>query len=64
MDKFKIVFYIKGCSLKDPNIRYHGGGQNAGYWSFFESCDLVKVIDPEFDLNVVKIWWKHDEASF
>lgn len=30
----------------------------------FEACDLVKVIDPEFDLNYVKMWWKHDEGYF
>ncbi|CAL5188337.1 unnamed protein product [Lathyrus oleraceus] len=70
MDKFKVVFYSYCCFVKDPNIRYDGGevyaftGQNPDYWSFFKACDLVKVIDPEFDLNYVKIWWKHDEGSF
>lgn len=52
MDKFKIMFYSKGCFVKDPNIRYDGGevyafaGQDPDYWSFFEAFDLVKVIDP------------------
>ncbi|CAK8560038.1 unnamed protein product [Lathyrus sativus] len=70
MDKFKVVFYSKGCFVKDPNIRYEGGevyafsGQDPNYWSFFEACDLVKLIEPEFDICGVKMWWKHDEGSF
>ncbi|CAK8576504.1 unnamed protein product [Lathyrus sativus] len=70
MDKFKVLFYSKGYFVKDPNIRYDGRkvyaftGQDPDYWSFFEACDLVKVIDSEFDLSCVKMWWKHDEGSF
>ena len=66
MDRFKVVFYTKDCSIKEPNIRYDGGevyafsSQDPHYWSFFEACDLVKVIDPGFDLGCVKMWWKHD----
>lgn len=30
---------------------------------FFEAYDLVKAIDLEFDVNVVKMFWKHDEGS-
>ncbi|CAK8574861.1 unnamed protein product [Lathyrus sativus] len=70
MDKSKVVFYSKGCFIKDLNIRYEKGevyafsGQDFDYWSFFEACDLVKLIEPEFDIGGVKMRWKHDEGSF
>ncbi|CAK8560663.1 unnamed protein product [Lathyrus sativus] len=70
MDKFKVVFYSKDCFVKDPNIRHEGGevyalsGQDPDYWSFFEAYDLVNLIEPEFDIGCVKMWWKHDEGSF
>lgn len=70
MDKFKVVFYTKGCFVKDPNLKYKGAevyaysGQALDYWSYFEACDLIKRIDIEFDVGVVKIWWKHDGGRF
>ena len=66
MDKFKIVFYSKVRFVKDNNLKYEGGevyafaGQDPDYWSFFEACDLVKVLEPEFDYTSVKMWWKHE----
>lgn len=59
-----MVFYTEYCFVKDPNLRYEGGevyaysGQDPNYWSYFEACDLVKGIDPEFDVGDVKMWWK------
>lgn len=40
MGKFKVVFYTKGCFIKDSDIRYEGeevyayNGQDPDYWSF------------------------------
>ncbi|CAK8570036.1 unnamed protein product [Lathyrus sativus] len=70
MDSFMVVFYSKGRFVKDPKIRYEGGdvyafnGQDPDYWSFFEARDLIKLIEPEFDIVSVKMWWKHEEGSF
>lgn len=42
MGKFKVVFYIKGCFVKDLDLRYEGGdvyaysGQDPNYWYYFE----------------------------
>ncbi|XP_058762568.1 uncharacterized protein LOC131635949 [Vicia villosa] len=70
MSKFKVIFYTRGKFVKDPELKYDGGdmyafsGQDSDYWSFFEACDLVKSIDPEFDFEMVKMWWKHEAGSF
>ncbi|XP_058734254.1 uncharacterized protein LOC131605982 [Vicia villosa] len=70
MYKFKVIFYTRGKFVKDPELKYDGGevyafsGQDVDYWCFFEACDLVKSIDPEFDFNMIKMWWKHEEGSF
>lgn len=66
---FKVMFHTKGCFVKDPNLRSESGyvyaysGLDSYYWSYFEACDLIKGIDLEFDVGVVKIWWKHDGSS-
>ena len=70
MSAFKILFYTKGYFVKDPGIRYEGGDvfgfnmQDVDYWSFFEAIDLVKSIQPEFDMDTVKMWWKHENGNF
>ncbi|XP_058746137.1 uncharacterized protein LOC131619011 [Vicia villosa] len=70
MSRFNVVFYIKGCFVKDQDIRYEGGyvlgfsNQHTDYWSFFEACDLVKTIKPDFDDTKVKMWWKPENGNF
>ncbi|XP_058783323.1 uncharacterized protein LOC131658000 [Vicia villosa] len=70
MSRFNVLFYIKGCFVKDPGIRYEGGdvlgfsNQHTDYWSFLEACDLVKTIEPDFDDKKVKMWWKPENGNF
>src|SRR4051812_5895401 len=69
MGTVKVIFYTKGAFAKDPNLTYEGGevyaftGQDTGSWSFFDSCDLVMSIDPQFDYKKVRMWWKHVDGS-
>lgn len=62
MITFKVVFYVKGCFVKEPDIRYDGGdvigfnSQAIYYWSFFEARDLLKTIEFEFDEKTIKMW--------
>lgn len=42
---------------------YTYSGQDPNYWSYFKARDLIKGIDLEFGVKVVKIWWKHDGGS-
>ena len=42
---------------------YTYSGQDSNYWSYFKAYDLIKRIDLEFGVRVVKRWWKHDGGS-
>ena len=69
MGLFKMVFYTKYCFVKDSTLRYEGGdrhaynGQDNDYWSSFKPQDLTKVMDSDFNLDGVKMWWKHEGSS-
>lgn len=69
MELFKVMCYTNVSFVKYPNFRYEGGdiyaynGQDPDYWSYFKACDLIKGIDSEFDVRVVKIWWKDKGGS-
>lgn len=70
MGFFKVVLYIKSCFVKYLNLRYKDGdiyayrGLDLDYWPYFEACELIKVIDSQFDVGVVKMWWKRDDDIF
>ncbi|CAK8542710.1 unnamed protein product [Lathyrus sativus] len=67
MRLFKVVFYTKDSFVKDERLRYDGGDvyalseQDSDFWSFFEACDLIKGMDSSFNIDDVKLWWKHEE---
>ncbi|KAI5390223.1 hypothetical protein KIW84_075506 [Lathyrus oleraceus] len=69
MGLLKVVFYTKDSFVKDSTLRYEGGdrhaynGQHYEYWSSFKSQDLNKTMDTDFNLDGVKIWWKHEGGS-
>lgn len=69
MGLFKMVLYTKDCFVKDSTLRYEGGdrhaynGQDNDYWSSFKPQDLTKVMDSDFNLDGVKMWWKHEGGS-
>lgn len=64
-----MIFYTKGLFVKDFKLRYEGvdiyayNGQDTDYWSFFETHDLIKVMDSLFNVDCVKIWWKQEVGS-
>ena len=69
MGLFKMVLYTKDCFVKDSTLRYEGGdrhaynGQDNDYWSSFKPQDLTKVMDSDFNLDGVNMWWKHEGGS-
>ncbi|KAI5447112.1 Mitochondrial pyruvate carrier 4 [Lathyrus oleraceus] len=68
MGLFKVVFYTKGSFAKNARLRCEGGdiyafsGQDSNFMSFFEACVLIKGMDSSFNLDDVKLWWKHEEC--
>lgn len=64
-----MVFFTKGCFVRDPKLRYEGGnfyaynGQDTDYWSFYEARDLIKAMDSQFNAYGVKMLWKHKCGS-
>ncbi|CAL5214939.1 unnamed protein product [Lathyrus oleraceus] len=68
MGLFKVIFYTKGSFVKDARLSYEGrdvyafSGQEYDFWSFFEACDLIKGMESSFNLDDVKLWWKHEEV--
>src|ERR1051325_5000051 len=66
---FKVIFYTKGCFVKNRLLKYEGGdgyafnGQDSECWSFFDACDLIKSMEPGFDYSSVRMWWKHVEGT-
>lgn len=39
-------------------------GQDNDDYTFFEARDLIKVVDSTFNVDGVKVWWKHEGGSF
>lgn len=66
MRLFKVIFYTKDSFVNDARLKYDGGDvyalhrQDYDFWSFFEACDLVKGMDSSFNIDDVKLWWKHE----
>lgn len=61
MSLYKVIFYIRFVFVKDHTLMYN----DSEVYTFneYEVCYLIKRMDREFEVDAIKIWWKHEGGN-